>query len=1169
MMIRKNVVLINILQNCATGILYPCKNRCAQGNGFLILTNAHVFLDYINFHSNGDEQSVDRPIAQNLDEQIEKNISLTFYDDLGEVVEPKSIHQMKVFVGECTSSSQKDIAAIWIDLDKSVPLSVETSIFDKPLNNRETIYMEGYPGVMCSSEFSKRIQLEGVEKTLFPYNEQVGAYQITDDYHYYGNYCDYDLMQGISGSPVYICRNGKESLVGMNQSVSNIDRGENPFKLVYYLRFTHILKFLRENQCILFHRKTETEYEIEWIYKDQEKGQENIKILAIGGSGSGKSSLARDFMLHGDKMSSTGDGQTTRSDVIYHYSLFESNPHAEIKFMRKNDFAEHMTSLVATKALLLYGRYLWDLPENSILNERDFLVSVYDLLRKIFRIIEENETAREHAETLNNYICLKEIENEYFLKCLQDIFRLFYKKIPVTMMKWLLGDYYISNAPSDGDLENDLVKAFSTHTNEIKTCKEAYRNRHGHEDFSIEKFQELLLENIKSALTEQQEVKKIAFPKLPNTDNHMQEAFQKECKEMLLQIEGFFSITEFYFLSENMEQEIDSLYLETGADAKGVEQGIIRYYKMVYSALQNKINDSFKREGDTLTIPLDNLSEGEAELLKKCLKVSQQGSLTGLIKFVDVYDVISNEYAFIFREMDLESLTLIDTCGLDHININNDVQLKKQLRRHYVHHIQGTDQDNTAILFVKKLDSGKPDELRTILPQIQKEMPKVPVYCLFSGIDIFYRTNEEIDSIYWRKGNTKCPKAVQYIFNEEDAFTNRTVTGGKIIAENGYKVLKNNVIPYCGRKELVEQNFSYYKNNTRYIRQLIVSIAMKEYSSIEILNDNEINIENAPKGAVDKFVFSIFKYASLRAYLVHHQTQKADINSFGADGKLGYCRTYDHYFASLFHIGYVDAVQKESDELIRAFNMEEHAGAFISALCSMENRFLGNENSLYKMEYRDNGEGSKKTLREVLNEEKQKPDIVDSFRKLLEQMYANQMSEESIGCIAISKIKEMAKAERNAPDATFQAESLQIYYDSALYKIKNPFSVFYWPSFKQYLTKVEKGRDSCFWKTEDEFKAKRSQIFHYIFSFDERFDNAGELKNSFGQLFVNTLKEQIQRDNRMKATYLLRINSDFLPLLNRMEREFYEKYSSGSGESMFKELMKFYFDSEKMKEKEQ
>ena len=44
---------------------------------------------------------------------------------------------------------------------------------------------------------------------------------------------------------------------------------------------------------------------------------------------------------------------------------------------------------------------------------------------------------------------------------------------------------------------------------------------------------------------------------------------------------------------------------------------------------------------------------------------------------------------------------------------------------------------NLAVVYVKKLDSGNPTELHNIVPDIFELIPMAPIYCVFTGLDIF------------------------------------------------------------------------------------------------------------------------------------------------------------------------------------------------------------------------------------------------------------------------------------------------------------------------------------------------------------------------------------------------------------------------------------------------
>ena len=320
----------------------------------------------------------------------------------------------------------KDIVVLLIVLKRGIQLTLSLDIMFKKLENREKLYVEGYPGILLEQEVSQRIQLEGMEKTIFPCNDRVGAYQITDDYHWYNNLADRDLLQGLSGSPVFVKKNGKEFLLGINQSIANVDDGKNPFKIVYYLRIEHIMNFLRENDCIIYRKISENQIRIEWIYEQELARENDITILMIGGSGAGKSSLARNFALHGNVINSTNDGQTTRTDVIYQYSITEKEPKATVSFLNQKKFVEQMLAHVDMYAFAFWFEKIFKLSKDFVTDEKKLMKNIFQTL-SIISDIERNKETNEFESAKTEILCCLEDEliNEQKIKLYEALINIF------------------------------------------------------------------------------------------------------------------------------------------------------------------------------------------------------------------------------------------------------------------------------------------------------------------------------------------------------------------------------------------------------------------------------------------------------------------------------------------------------------------------------------------------------------------------------------------------------------------------------------------------------------------------------------------------------------------------------------------------------------------------
>ncbi len=1161
-MIERNIVRIETLDGMGTGLIYPCchENR----KGYIIFTNKHVLESVSDL------------------ENIQEQIQIVIYDDFGKEISDTKIINWDFYCNKSSLEYQDDIAAIYLELDDDVVLHLETAVELNELDNRTSVFMEGYPSVMSNDDINTRIQLEGVSKSLFPSNKEIGAYQITDDYHWYSNYSDYKVLAGISGSPVCYKRQGRNYILGINQSVSNIAQGENPFKLVYYIKFKHILDYLRQEDCIIFSMISECEFQILWT-KDKKQGISNeIKLLLIGGSGSGKSSFVKSFAYHQRRIRGVGDGQTTRSDVSYSFSRVNKNPNVKVIFLSKNEFVDNMNAHIGTRPVRLTFAQALGISTKVIEDEEKFLLLLHGIYeqfvrleedknegiennkerakdcQKVFEYIKElllhGETVRNKTEIYENILDhLLDLIPYYFMPCMLDeswryehaagrylsdekVLEFFgisktlnSENVKVwTILAKKVYDILEKNEKKHFDtLQKDLVPIFYT-LYQLRGENERYLEKKANDLYNMLK--ELSMKDI---------------PQMIHVDSHKEFEdklkdlkFQKRLFNSIVCVKGFFDAKEFEFLlekdwikgiqtrcslvefgesngesddeeAETLEQERNKENIKKGKDGKKkdivISKGIsailgliyqtimeaIKKYPNYYNRTEFKETKGNKTYIDEFFFELDKMKETDILNLQKCLKVTKEGSFTGIIQGVTIQDKVSDLYAVILEKLEIDILTIVDTCGLDHVTIWNQKDLKKQAERLYADYVKMWEmskekqQDRmmeTGILYIKKLDSGKPDELNSILPIVREIIPSTPMYCMFSGIDIFYRTEQEIDNIFWRKNSTNCPKAVRYILENDMGMQD-------MVDVNAYKVLKNNLIPFCGDEKLVYTKFAYYRNNVSAVRKLLMSIAMKESSSLEIIDQSFV--DEIARGTYDEkigeILGSMFVTASLHSRSVWWNTQKADIKSFFKDGVMGYWRTYNHMLYYLFHVGYVSAIREKGNILFEETKGKEvkYKAAVIASLYNMENSFLGINNNLIETK--------------LDNKEK------NDFRLIIEEMYKQGRY--------------------------------------------NPFS-------EEYEERL----------TEEFIREHRSEIFDEIFGFAKYIDVKEKGDIIYGKL-INFFKEQflkqIEMDNNRKAMYLVKMNEAFVEELDNVKKEFCEKYGDKDyeGEKMFETFMRYYFSS--------
>lgn len=621
-MIEKNVVLIETLDNIGTGLLYPCDYKGKEiqndkdiGSSYILITNHHV-LGYL------------------LKNNIEKRVKLMFYDDWGNLIKPEDICKIKLFEIEDRSDCDEeddfpewdrtnDIVALLIILNRSVQLTLSTDIMFNRLENREKLYIEGYPSVLLEQEINRRIQLEGMEKTIFPFNDRVGAYQITDDYHWYNNLEDRDLLQGLSGSPVFVKKNGKEFLLGINQSIANVDDGKNPFKIVYYLRIEHIINFLRENNCIIYRKINENQMRIEWIYEQDLEAENDITILMVGGSGAGKSSLAKNFALHGNEINSTNDGQTTRTDVIYQYSITEKEPKATVYFLSNEKFVQQMLAHVDIYAFAFLFEKVFQLSKDFVIDEKRLMKNIFQTL-SIIGDIEKGSNKIEEAK-IEILCCLEdELINEKKIKLYEDLLNIFINSKYKSFLKYILDENEVGLARKeimfrDEGLEQKIPKIVS---DEIE--------RFTKNNFDFEKYRIGLIKIISENNTE-----------CENCNNEDYKC--REYYKLISYCEGFFDLKEFEYLfkventdntdnTEQLEEKWDSLVKEENSDGNDetenkkewkIYSDLKEYYKKLHKILEDAIEERYSFLSKSKEIRLDNITKEKRNFFQSVCKYQE------------------------------------------------------------------------------------------------------------------------------------------------------------------------------------------------------------------------------------------------------------------------------------------------------------------------------------------------------------------------------------------------------------------------------------------------------------------------------------------------------------------------------------------------------------------
>lgn len=920
-MLSKNVVLIETINNTGTGLIYPCHYNSIK-NSYIVITNAHVLEGFT---------------SENPDQNYKDELFIHFYDDIGNKIERNEVLEIRVF-NKSKHIPEDDIAALLIVLSKNILLTLEKSILDKLIDNREKIYMEGYPGVMLNDDIYQKIQLEGQEKTMFPENKKIGIYQITDDYHWYNNFNDKKLIDGLSGSPVYYVKNEKKYILGISQSVSDINQGENPFKIIYYLKIGYILDFLRKNGCIIYSKITEHEYKIVWIFEQQRDSKnEDITMLMIGSSGAGKSSFAKNFAYSGSKINSTNDGQTTRTKVIYEYSLEPVKSNAIIKILKQEDFVKSMIQKLEFDFFKKYIMNSLELSDENVKNENFFLNNVQAILRIILDIGIEDDDSIEQLINEIWKILRGERNNELRCTVYETVVIEIKNRINQKYLKYIIDEYYLIELFEKTSMNFDI----QFEQEELTIIEDLKREYNKSKSINFKAYKNL-------------QTRLVSKARINNSykANEFSYKYMIENIDELFNVEGYFSIEEFRF-TFNKEYDFKKNLLDE-LSKKGQRKELIDILEEIFKEIHRQLKSCIKSKfdfDDSKEIDILTMNENEQSLISQCLQVTPEGSLTGIIDYVKIEDMISNEYAMIIWELGINKIKLIDTCGLDHVETYNKSSIENKLLENAYDNEKNSNLSftKTNVLYFKKLDSGKPDELRNILPSISKVMPAAPVYCVFTGIDIFYKTSEEIKSLLWKNENKRNPKAINYILSKigMDSIIENNKSSS---ANNMYLTMKNNLLAYCGLKQLEVNDFQIYNSNVKHLKKVLASITMKEYSSLEIIDnfEDEDEFYKEVESAVNKILIELFSKASIHDKYYRWNTKKADISGHKKRKEVGFYCTYRHMINQLFHEAYANVSNDESliNDILIIDKFKDTKNALHSALKNMENSFIGDYHSL-------------------------------------------------------------------------------------------------------------------------------------------------------------------------------------------------------------------------------
>lgn len=971
-----NSIRIYTFDKICSGIILPCKYEGEKKSDYyIILTTLHLISDIKN-------KSLDEKL---LKEDWNKYIQVDIFDDTHQKIEYKI---KDVFIGN-SILKEDDVFAMLLEVKEQYKLNINNKVYINNLKSKEIIVTHCYPGIIRNEYICNKIYLKGILNESKEIQNEMKSYRIVDDYHHYEDLKDLYLLQGISGAPVTL---ENDKIIGMNQSIPYFKGGENPFKTVYFITINHILKYLRDYGCIIYDI-LDDKITIRWIYRTEPSSKgKNLSILVVGSSGAGKSSFIKSFALHDKFIDSSGDGQTTRSNIEYKYSIYENNPKAKVKFYTKKEFVENRINdiwldIISFIFVFRYGFKEYDIYEDNLCYFKE-IYSKFSILKEIEELKNEND-----IKSILNLILPLLYSNdkeyyldivEYYLKIL-DMIDKFINKLSLKKMRYIFNNdelykLYMDIIESSG--KNNLYKGINIHVNKEEIFKKIVKYIYKNKDFDYD-----------------------------INNNFTKEKIKKRLIDIISNKKGFFSIKEFLFLNVEIKKEeleeineyVEDLYLKNNKYIEEIIDKIIfseeknnykenkyeeilhknlkKIYEELYEDIKknleqylemNDYNIIITRKEDEICdicFSFEYLSSKERDLLSRFLKVvtvkNQNESLTSIVKKVIIKDSFSDKFSMLFFDTNVNGIKFLDTRGLDHIEKGND---KKRLLQDFITEVKLDREKDInkavnaidAMFYLKKLDSGKPTELENIIPIIYEIVPSVSLYCIFTGIDIFYQKNTPY-CINWNKKDSYLPKSVQYIFSSElkDSMLKKLIFSEER-NKNIYFTLSNNIGAYCNIDDDI-----FKINNRENIKKILISIIIKEKDNIDIISEDVSNklkninkdINKNVKEELENLLYKFFLRASVLKWdYINGNTAKANARRIKEKLTLGYWGVDRYRWDLLFNdaYDYVFSRKKYTSNFINSLGSNKEK--LESIIINLKENFLGKSVYLYEFEVDENNE---------------------------------------------------------------------------------------------------------------------------------------------------------------------------------------------------------------------
>lgn len=331
------------------------------------------------------------------------------------------------------------------------------------------------------------------------------------------------------------------------------------------------------------------------------------------------------------------------------------------------------------------------------------------------------------------------------------------------------------------------------------------------------------------------------------------------------------------------------------------------------------VYDICKRHLESIGYEKTNfIVENEAEKISPFIKAEQgKRSYSSIVEKIVITTSLVDEYKDMIKNLKINELFFLDTYGLDHAENGKEIVEKR-----YVKLFNNEYQDLSSVLYLRSIEATEsPSDLVQNIPLIYEVKPQVVPYLIFTKAD--KKSIKFIEKIE--------TKEVSAIIGLEATIGNKLSKAGisETIIDNRFKVLINNLMPYCSSVGVEKNVDEYWEINKKNLSKLFKSIKYKEYLGTSFINidkmkkkvqDIVVDVDMIMKNA--SFDFDVNYYPSRTKGALHKNLKSGVLGFDGTTTENVYwnnlfSKSFNKYYGNIMEVyGVSNYLETENESVL-------------------------------------------------------------------------------------------------------------------------------------------------------------------------------------------------------------------------------------------------------------